>query len=338
MVYFVATDSFSEQDLNGWGFAIVGLGSLSFALVGIVLTTRLPHIPIGWIFVVGGVGGGLSLLIRSLVGPSGLVLGMDWMLVLSGVAIIATFPAGHPRGVSWRVALSILGLNAVGMIAGSLTELSTNLANVVFLLIPLSTAVIVIAAIVRLVRMYRRGEGPIRLQLKWLVLVLIVGAVLLAASAFEFGRVWRLNEVAGIVMVVGGPISIAVAILRYRLYDIDRLISRTVSYGLVVGVLGLVFAAGVVGLPRVFGLGESPLLVAGSTLAVAALFNPLRRRVQGWVDRRFNRSRYDAERVMEEFAGSLQDRVDPDGVVEGWLGVVAETMQPSSVGVWVREP
>ena len=76
--------------------------------------------------------------------------------------------------------------------------------------------------------------------------------------------------------------------------------------------------------------------VAAFTLAVAALFNPVRKRVQVWVDRRFNRSRYDAERVMDEFAGSLQDRVDPDGVVEGWLGVVSETMQPSSVGVWVR--
>jgi hypothetical protein len=82
---------------------------------------------------------------------------------------------------------------------------------------------------------------------------------------------------------------------------------------------------------------ESPLAVAGSTLAVAALFNPVRKRVQGWVDWRFNRSRYDAQRVMERFAGSLQDRVDSQEVVDGWVGVVSETMQPASVAVWVRE-
>jgi hypothetical protein len=104
-----------------------------------------------------------------------------------------------------------------------------------------------------------------------------------------------------------------------------------------VGLLGLVFAAGVVLIPTTFGVADSQLLVAGSTLAVAALFNPLRTRVRMWVDRRFNRPHYDAARVMDGFADSLRDRVDPDGVAEGWLGVVAVTMQPVSAGVWVRE-
>jgi hypothetical protein len=82
---------------------------------------------------------------------------------------------------------------------------------------------------------------------------------------------------------------------------------------------------------------ESDLAIAASTLAVAALFNPVRKRVQGWVDRRFNRSRYDAQKVMDRFSGSLRDQVDPGAVVEGWVGVVSETMQPVSAGVWVRE-
>jgi hypothetical protein len=137
------------------------------------------------------------------------------------------------------------------------------------------------------------------------------------------------------VAVVGFPVAVGVAVLRYRLYEIDRIISRTVSYALVVGLLGLVLFGLVAGLGAWLGR-ENQLVVAVSTLAVAALFNPVRRRVQGWVDRRFNRSRYDAERVMSEFVGSLRDRTDPDGVVEGWVGVVSETMQPTSVGVWVR--
>jgi hypothetical protein len=137
---------------------------------------------------------------------------------------------------------------------------------------------------------------------------------------------------AGMLLV---PFSVGFSVARYRLYDIDRIISRTVSYALVAGFLGLVFF-GLVTAVGAVSPGESPLAVAASTLAVAALFNPVRKRVQGWVDRRFNRSRYDAEKVMEGFAGSLQDRVDPDGVVDGWVAVVEETMQPSSVGVWVR--
>lgn len=129
------------------------------------------------------------------------------------------------------------------------------------------------------------------------------------------------------------PVAIYLAITRYRLYEIDRLISRTVTYTAVVGLL-----AGAVALVATLigTLSEDPLVVAATTLGVAALFNPLRRRVQKAVDRRFNRSRYDAERVMDEFATSLRDEVDEEAVVDGWRGVVVETMHPSSVGVWVR--
>jgi len=130
-------------------------------------------------------------------------------------------------------------------------------------------------------------------------------------------------------------VAVAIGVLRYRLYEIDRIISRTVGYLLVVALLGAVFFGVVTTLSSVLPT-ESQLAVAASTLAVAALFNPLRRRVQEWVDRRFNRSRYDAQRVMERFAGSLQGRLDHDGVVEGWVEVVAETMQPEAISVWVR--
>ena len=123
--------------------------------------------------------------------------------------------------------------------------------------------------------------------------------------------------------------------LRYRLYDLDRLVSRTVSYAVVVGLLALLFF-GIVSLLTSLLDAQSDVVVAATTLAVVALFNPLRKRVQSAVDSRFNRSRYDSQRVMDRFAESLRNRIDPDEVVEGWVGVVNETMQPAAAGVWIR--
>ncbi|MEX1125066.1 MAG: hypothetical protein WEE53_05320, partial [Acidimicrobiia bacterium] len=159
-----------------------------------------------------------------------------------------------------------------------------------------------LAAIVSLVMRWKGARGVERLQLRWLVpSFAVLGAGLLA----EFGGFQ--GSLAGNVLLPAGailvPVAIGFAILRYRLYEIDRIISRTVSYAVVVGLLGLVFF-GVVTVLTSLLPAESDLAVAGSTLAVAALFNPVRRRVQGWVDRRFNRSRYDAQKVMDAFSGS----------------------------------
>jgi hypothetical protein len=157
--------------------------------------------------------------------------------------------------------------------------------------------------------------------------------IALASAGFNTTEQWEVIVVAGGLCAI--PVAIVVAVLRYRLHDIDRLISRTVSYALVVGLLGLVFV-GLVTLSTTVLPSDDPLVVAVATLTVAALFNPLRRRVQGFVDRRFNRSRYDAERVIEDFTGTLQDRADPELVVGGWVGVVEDLMEPQSVGVWVK--
>ena len=129
------------------------------------------------------------------------------------------------------------------------------------------------------------------------------------------------------------PVAIGFAVFRYRLYDIDRIISRTLAYAIVIGVLAAIYVGLVTAIGSQF---ESSLSVATSTLAVAALFNPLRRRVQDWVDRHFNRSAYDTGQVMDDFAESLRDEVDAGSVVEGWVEVVEETMQPEVVSLWVR--
>lgn len=181
-------------------------------------------------------------------------------------------------------------------------------------------------------RYWRSSRGE-RQQIRWL----LAGVLIVTPLAFIAGQL-GVDELLLLGLAPSAaPVAIAIAVLRYRLYDLDQVVSRTVAYAVVVGLLGIVFATGVVWLPNTLpGLDDSPVLVAVSTLAVAALFNPLRKRVQVWVDRRFNRSRYDAERVIEGFSGSLHDRVDPEGLMEGWVSVVHETMQPEAVSVWVR--
>ena len=132
------------------------------------------------------------------------------------------------------------------------------------------------------------------------------------------------------------PVTIGVGILKYHLYDIDRIISRTLAYAIVTSLLVGVYAGVVLLATRVLPL-SSPVAVAGATLAAAALFNPLRRRVQRVVDRRFNRARYDADRTIAAFAGRLQDAVDLDSVRDDLAGVVRQALEPAHVRVWMSE-
>jgi hypothetical protein len=187
---------------------------------------------------------------------------------------------------------------------------------------------------------FRRSRGIERQQFRWFFaafgafpIVFILANLLeeLVIGANGFDPTLVIFPLWGI----GTAAAIAVAITRHGLYEIERIISRTLSYTLVVAFLSLVFSGVVTVLTTVLP-AESDLAVAGSTLMVAALFNPVRTRVQVWVERRFNRSRFDAQRVMDRFAGSLKDRVDSEEVVDGWISVVSETMQPASVAVWVR--
>jgi uncharacterized membrane protein YbhN (UPF0104 family) len=147
------------------------------------------------------------------------------------------------------------------------------------------------------------------------------------------------NLITMTAVLVGGngiAAGIGVAVLRHRLYGIDKIVSRTVSYAALVTVLGLAYM-GLVAVLTAFLAPDDPVVVAIGTLAVAALFNPVRRRVQTWVDRRFNRPRYDSEALIGEFTETLRDRVDTAELVDGWVDVVEETMHPAAVGVWMRK-
>ncbi len=267
-------------------------------------------------------------------------LGIIWLLLI--------YPSGRLKGRLERVTAVALGvLGAVALFAflvssepmettGMPSPLATDWLSGVVLWFVTGGFVLVLGvtlvAMISLGRRWRASDGVERHQYRWLLLGAMVFVGILA-----MGNFLPEDNAAIYLWVVGGvaiPVSVGIAVTRYRLFEIDRIISRTVTYALVVGFLGLAVA----GVAAIAGSQfETPWVVAATTLGLAALFNPVRRRVQVWVDRRFNRSKYDAERVVSEFAGSLHDRVDAEDVVQGWLGVVDSTLQPASVGVWVRQ-
>ena len=199
----------------------------------------------------------------------------------------------------------------------------------------LSILVIWLSFVAHQVLSWRRATGERRQQLKWLATGAAVTLVVLAASfAIRSARVSR-DEVLGIALAAL-PVGIGVGILKYRLYDIDRIISRTLAYAIVTGLLVGVYAGLVLLATQVLGF-HSPVAVAASTLAAAALFSPLRRRVQRAVDRRFNRARYDADQTVAAFAARLKDAVDLDAVRDDLASVVHQALEPAHVSVWISQ-
>jgi len=203
-------------------------------------------------------------------------------------------------------------------------------------------AVFWLVFVARQVASWRRADGERRQQLKWLM----SGAAVCMAAITIIGvggtldtsaspAVQAATNVAAI-GILALPVSIGVAILRYRLYDIDRIISRTLAYAIVTGLLVGLYAGLVLLATRVMSL-HSTVAVAAATLAAAALFNPLRRRVQLRVDRRFNRARYDADQTIAAFAARLKDAVDLDSVREDLATVVQKALEPAHVSVWLNE-
>ena len=275
--------------------------------------------------------------------PTGQALATGWRM-LARTAVLLSLIAGFIALLRPRVCVSFdettrdclqWVANPIGLLPPAAEGIDVPLL--------LALLVITVASVVSMAIRFRRSVGVERLQMKWLVYSIVVFVALyvlvqrpvlevLGVPEFETALGWTLS-LAGLAI----PVSAGVAILRYRLFDIDRIINRTVVYAVVVGVLALVFAAGVVLIPAAIGISDSSLSVAASTLTVAALFNPLRKRVQRWVDRRFYRSRYDAQVVADQFAAQLRDEVDPNQVASEWVGVVNDTMQPATTAIWMRQ-
>jgi hypothetical protein len=186
---------------------------------------------------------------------------------------------------------------------------------------------------------WRRATGERRQQLKWLTsgaVIALIGLALIAVGPPKDQVLGRVTHDLAFLALAALPVSMGIGILKYRLYEIDRIISRTLAYAIVTGLLVGVYAGLVLLTTQVFGV-RTPVAVAAATLAAAALFNPLRRRVQQVVDRRFNRARYDADQTVAMFAARLKDAVDLDAVRDDLAGVVHQALEPAHVSVWISQ-
>jgi hypothetical protein len=208
----------------------------------------------------------------------------------------------------------------------------------------LSYGVFGVAAIVSLYFRFRRAGQVERQQIKWLAYagaVLLTGAILLYAGPDSLNGLWirQVGFALWVIGFVGLPVAIGIAIFKYRLYEINIIINRTLVYGPLTATLVLFYVGGVVSLQFAFHTltgQESQIAIVASTLAIAALFNPLRRRVQAFVDRRFYRRKYDAAKTLEAFSAKLRDETNLDRLGDELVGVVRETMQPAHVSLWLR--
>jgi hypothetical protein len=353
--------------------AVVGpvVAMLSAATVGAVLASRRPRHPVGWLllgFALSLTASGVisSYVIYGLLARPGALPAVHLVaryypatgaaaLGLLSLVLLLT-PTGSLPSARWRwwavitaatpVALVLL----VPLVPGRLDPqlLLTDspfsdraLGGVLLVATRVALAVTALAVVVAagsLVVRFRRAQGVERQQLRWVALAatLMVLAFPVVLVAVVLG-IPVLAEWAPAVWLVVLPVAVGAAILRYRLYDLDRIISRTLAYGLLTLLLGGGYAVVVLGLGQLLGR-ESPLVVAAATLAVAAVFQPARRRVQAVVDRRFNRRRHDTTRLIEGFGTRLRDQVDLDTLTAELLAVVDQTMQPTQASLWLRSP
>jgi uncharacterized membrane protein len=351
-------------------FLTFGLTFIAFPSVGLLVAWKRPANPIGWLFLVIGLGVsasvasgeyadrylhvgtdlpaveivawvgtwswmvtmGLALTFAVLLFPTGRLPDRRWLPVawLSAVTIAATATAEALRpGPLSDYEQS--GLQRPVALGGALGELMQAVADAGLLAVVL----LGILSIASLVYRFRRAQGTERQQLKWFLYPAVLFLVgLVAASVLQTPSAWSV-ALLGLAAI---PVGAGIAILRHGLFDIDLVINRTLVYGSLTVLLGGVYIGSVLGLQALITpiFGTDTVAVAASTLAVAALFGPARQRVQAAVNRRFYRSRYDAQRTLEAFSGRLRDEVDPEHLTDELRAATEATLRPSSAWVWLR--
>jgi hypothetical protein len=328
--------------------------TLSFALVGALIAVRTGN-RLGWLFLAGATVTAFSVAAKAYAArtPAAELPGAPWAgwvltvsLGVTGTFFFLTpllFPDGRPPSPRWRPVVWVAVLAGLAVaVASAISDVNfhsdfPHLRDPVVLVAPLGTVwnlattigpLVFLAGAVSMVVRYRRSGQEQRQQLKWFVYAAAVSALVVGVASF--GTKNPLPEVEILVPLI--PVAVGIAIFKYRLYDIDRLISRTLAYVIVTGLLvgvytGLVILAGVLGF-------STPPAVAIATLAAAALFSPLRRRVQHAVDKRFNRVRYDAELTAAAFAARLRDALDLDTVRADLQQTVDGAVQPAHISIW----
>jgi hypothetical protein len=352
---------------------LLALALLSMAAVGALLAIRVPANAVGWLLLVSAFVLGVEFLAVGYADQSASVAQGSWPgtavaawlysnlfavpVFVMTVAIPLIYPDGRLLSPRWRWLVAALVWTCVSTIvkAGFRPGLipDTNLENpfgiagiepllsLIDLTGPLSGAAF-IGGIASVAIRFRRGGMVQRQQVKWLIAVtgmaVVAWTVVAVAEVTGVTAMRVVGWYGALVAFIALPIAIGIAVLRYRLYEIDRIISRTIAWTVVTGVLVSVFAGGVVALQAAlarFTQGET-LAVAASTLVAVALFQPLRRRVQGVVDRRFDRARYDGQRTVQAFAERLRGEVALDAVAADLRQTVATSIKPTSIGLWLR--
>jgi hypothetical protein len=354
----------SQQIVDGAFNAVL----LVFAVVGALVAVRQPRNPVGWLLFAMGVfkvAGFLALeyALHSLFWKPGLLQGGEeaaWLwnfvyvpIFLGLPIILLLFPDGHLPSPRWRWLAVLLGVN------GSVLTIAAGVANweqrgrelltgQFEMPVLLGTSLIVaglalIASGVSLVLRYSSAAGDRRAQLKWLAFSAellafwIVAEMIRQAAGLHDALATMLVDALGVAALLSFPVAVGIAVLRYRLYDIDRIISRTLTYGALTAALSGGFLLAVLALQSLLPVpDDSPLIVAASTLGVIAAFGPLRGRFQRVVDHRFNRSRYDATRAIETFGARLRNEVDIETVESDLVTTVRNTMHPAHVSLWLR--
>ena len=359
-----------------WIEVIKRLGSIAAALVGALVAVRRPANPIGWLFGIGTLLSELGVValeyaVYALVTQPGALPAGEWMMLVGewargfGFQLVVAFllllyPTGRLPAPRWRpaawlaVALLVLFTVAVALSPrsndfrlaavrnpiGIESAITTELPGVSYLLF----LVVLIACAAAVIRRFQRAKGEERQQLKWFTYAASLAMVLLGVMlSLSLAQIYEADYVVSSLIwslaFAGFPIAAGVAILRYRLYDIDIIINRTLVYGTLTGLLALIYFGSAVvlqGLFRTLTGQESNLAVVVSTLASAALFQPLRSHIQAFIDRRFYRRKYDATRTLAAFSARLRDEVDLTTLSHELVAIVNDTMQPAHVSLWLR--
>jgi hypothetical protein len=354
---------------------VLALLIVTEAAVGLVVAWYQPGNPMGWLllgsgafFALNGDASSLELLDSRIhhghlpFGPLAVVLQPSWApaIALLGLAFLL-YPDGRPLSPAWRwvvrLYLAVAALWVGGAFAITITAVIGHYIRVnpggdlALIDHPTGTAALWglsqdvfftvlsvswLASVIRQVASYRRSSGERRQQLKWLAsgaAICLAGGVLTLSTSGRTGVVGIVGE-AGVLGLAALPAAMGVGVLKFRLYEIDRIVSRALAYAVLTGLLVGVYAGLVLLATRVLPFSGS-VAVAGATLAAAALFNPLRLRVQRVVDRRFNRARYNADQMTAAFAARLQDATDLDGVRADLLGTVRRALEPAHASVWL---
>ncbi len=375
LLAYVSYSVQSASESVGVG-AMFGLALLAYPVVGALVVSRRPENSVGWMFCVVGIFGALQAVSREYAtyvtltrsDPLSMAAYAAWLenwawippsfLVLAGLPLL--FPHGRLPSRRWR---PVIWLSAAAMVALVINkafmpgpfdnypslrnpfgaEGAERLLRPLFHWGNLLLLVVTLAAVAAVLVRLRYARGSERLQLKWFIYAVVAMVAVMTTSVIAAGLLRKEPvDVAYVPMIASMaalPVATGIAILKYRLYDIDILVNRTLVYGTLTVALAAVYIGGVVSLQALFrALTDqgSQLAIVASTLAIAALFNPLRRRIQSFIDRRFYRKKYDARKTLEAFSIRLRDETDLETLYGELAGVVRDTMQPEYVSVWLR--